>query len=151
MELRCKIIRAEPDDIGHIRKLLEDCSLPEEGVDKLLDSLLVAVRQSEVIGCAALEFYGKFALLRSVAVHPRFQGKGVGKKLTEAALNHAKNRNIAEVFLLTENADKFFAKYNFNIIERENVPAPVLQSGEFIELCPRSAVAMHLKLQIPDD
>lgn len=43
-------------------------------------------RDGAVVGCAALEYHGRAALLRSVAVDNRLRGRGLGRRLVERAL-----------------------------------------------------------------
>ena len=146
MKQNCDIRTAVIDDLGSIKKLLLECSLPVEGLDEHLDTILVICRDHEVIGCAALELYGKSAFLRSVAVRPGFQGKGLGQGLTEAALDLARRNKVEEIYLLTETAGKYFSRFGFEAIDRRNVAHPVLQSIEFTTLCPKTAIAMKLRL-----
>src|SRR5919204_3902550 len=77
---------ASERDLPEIRSLLERLNLPLAGVDSLVQTILVAREGEHIVGTAALELYDGGALLRSVAVDPRRQGKQLGHRLTEAAL-----------------------------------------------------------------
>jgi amino-acid N-acetyltransferase len=57
-------------------------------------------------------------------------------------IDHAKTRSIKQVYLLTETAHKYFLKFGFKDITRENVPAEIKQSTEFVSVCPVSAACM---------
>jgi len=109
--------------------------------------MLVAREGEQIVGTAALELYADGALLRSVAVDPRQQGKQLGHQLTDAALQLATTHGANIVFLLTTTADRFFPKFGFERISREQVPASVRQSVEFQSACPASAIVMRKPLQ----
>ena len=134
-------------DLPGIRALLERLQLPVAGVDERLPIMLVAREGEQIVGTAALELYADGALLRSVAVDPRQQGKQLGHQLTDAALQLATTHGANIVFLLTTTADRFFPKFGFERISREQVPASVRQSVEFQSACPASAIVMRKPLQ----
>jgi amino-acid N-acetyltransferase len=99
-----------------------------------------------VIGCAAIERYGKFGLLRSVALESRDRHRGFGRRLVEESLQQARRDGLAELFLLTTTAAPFFERLGFRAISREAVPAPVRASVEFQSACPASAAVLRLIL-----
>jgi amino-acid N-acetyltransferase len=134
-------------DLPAIRALLERLHLPLDGVDEHLPTMLVAREAQEIVGTAGLEFYSEGALLRSVAVEPRWQGKQLGHQLTDAAMQLATTHGAEAVFLLTTTAERFFPKFGFEQIDREQVPASVRQSVEFQSACPASAVVMRRQLR----
>lgn len=134
-------------DLPGIRALLERLQLPVAGVDEHLPTMLVAREGEQIVGTAALELYADGALLRSVAVDPRQQGKQLGHQLTDAALQLATTHGANIVFLLTTTAERFFPKFGFEQISREQVPASVRQSVEFQSACPASAIVMRKPLQ----
>ena len=78
-------------DLPEIRALLERLHLPLAGVDEHLPTMLVARDGEQIVGTAALELYADGALLRSVAVEPRRQGRQLGHQLTDAALQPGHN------------------------------------------------------------
>jgi arsenate reductase len=133
-------------DLPQIRALLERLHLPLAGADDHLATLLVARENEMVVGTAGLELYDDGALLRSVAVEPRRQGAQLGHQLTDAALQLAANRGARAVFLLTTTAEKFFPRFGFEQIDREQVPPAVRQSVEFQSACPASAIVMRKQL-----
>jgi amino-acid N-acetyltransferase len=137
---------ATPRDLPDVRTLLERHHLPIDGVDDLVDTMIVARDHAHVVGAAALELYADGALLRSVAVDPAVQGQRLGHRLTEAALHVARARGMPSVFLLTTTADRFFPKFGFEPITRADVPGSVQASVEFRSACPASAVVMRKQL-----
>ena len=93
---------AQAEDLPLVHSLLERSGLPQEGLDTSLETLIVARKAEQVIGCAALEVYGNVSLLRSVAVDPAHRSKGLGQQMVEMQLAQARRRGIQEVYLLTE-------------------------------------------------
>lgn len=134
-------------DLPAIRSLLERLHLPIDGVDEHVDTMLVARDGADVIGTAALEVYADGALLRSVAVEPGQQGKHLGHRLTDAALRLALDHGAATVFLLTTTAERFFPRFGFERVTRDDVPASVKESVEFQSACPASAIVMRKRLR----
>ena len=134
-------------DLPEIRALLERLHLPLAGVDEHLPTMLVARDGEKIVGTAALELYADGALLRSVAVEPRRQGRHLGHQLTDAALHLATTHGANTVFLLTTTAERFFPKFGFEQIRREEVPPSVRESVEFQSACPTSAIVMRKQLQ----
>jgi amino-acid N-acetyltransferase len=137
---------AHPDDLPALLALLERSGLPKEGLADHLETTLVARDGDEVVGSAALETYGAAALLRSVAVDSMLRGERLGQRLTRAALDLARHRGVARVYLLTETADDYFTRFGFHAIDRLAVDAAVQQSVEFTSACPASAQVLVASL-----
>jgi amino-acid N-acetyltransferase len=137
---------AKDRDLPEVRSLLQRLSLPLDGVDEHVKTMLVAREDGHIVGTAALELYEDGALLRSVAVDPRQQGKRLGHELTEAALRLAAAHSADTVFLLTTTAERFFPKFGFEPIARDDVPPSVQTSVEFRSACPASAIVMRKHL-----
>ncbi len=134
---------AEDRDLPEIRRLIERNGLPLDGLDDHVQTMVVAREGDRLVGTAALEVYADGALLRSVAVEPALQGRGVGHQLTEAALALGRTRGLPAVFLLTTTAEAFFPKFGFERITRDDVPDSVKTSVEFRSACPSSATVMR--------
>jgi amino-acid N-acetyltransferase len=133
-------------DLPGIYSLLERLHLPLAGVDEHLPTMLVAREGEQIVGTAALELYADGALLRSVAVEPLRQGSRLGHQLTDAALRLAAVHGATTVFLLTTTAERFFPRFGFERITRDEVPASVRRSVEFQSACPASAVVMRKQM-----
>ena len=140
------IDRARGDDAPAVLRLLERNHLPLEGLTDWIATTLVARENGQIIGSAALELYPDGALLRSVAVAPEAQGKGLGQELTAAAIRLADTLNAPALYLLTTTAEQFFPKFGFERIARADVPATVQASVEFTSACPTSAIVMRKTL-----
>ncbi len=137
-----QIQEASLKDLPGIIVLLKGTNLPPDGIEPHVDNFLI-IRNSQrmtgskdLIGCVGLEVYENHALLRSLAVHPNFQRKGIGKRLVGRITEYAKVRGIDQLYLLTETAQGFFRDLGFELIERWDVPPAVGRSIEFTTLCP---------------
>ena len=111
-----------------------------------MTSTLVARDNDKIVGCAAIEVRGSVGLLRSVAVDEGLRGQGLGIRLTTAALDLARARHLAMVYLLTETAGGFFPRFGFRPIARGDVDPAALRSVEFTTACPAGALVMALDL-----
>jgi len=127
-------------------RLLEAAALPTDGVPATLHDFYVAEDRGRIVGAIGLELYGGDALLRSAVVDPGVRGAGLGEALVRRVLDHARERGIRDVYLLTTTAERYFPRFGFQRIDREQVPAGVQASVEFREACPGSAVAMRKQL-----
>lgn len=125
------IEKATPDDGPAIDRRLERNALPTIGLADHVDTTLVARDNGRVVGSAALEMYRDGARLRSVAVDAAVRGRGLGLRLTDAALAMARELGVPAIYLLTTTAERFFPKFGFSRVPREHVPATVRESVEF--------------------
>jgi amino-acid N-acetyltransferase len=137
------IDRARASDAEAVLGLLRQNHLPIDGLTEHLATTFVARQDERVTACASLEVYPDGALLRSVAVSPDLQGRGLGQATTAAALRLAEELNLPAVYLLTTTAEGFFPKFGFERIERQAVPQSVQTSVEFTSACPSSATVMR--------
>ena len=143
MKSEVAIEPAAEGDLTGVLALLARHHLPQDGVREHLDATMVARRGTEIVGSAAIEIYEDGALLRSVAVMPELQGQGLGRKLAEAAIQLARDRRAASIYLLTTTAERYFPKLGFESIERAAVPTGVQASVEFRSACPSTAIVMR--------
>jgi amino-acid N-acetyltransferase len=137
---------ARTEDLPAVLALLESSGLPKDGLAEHLATTLVVRDDGRVVGSAALEVYDAAALLRSVAVAAALRGRGLGQRLVQAALDLARRRGVASVYLLTETAAGYFPRFGFRAIDRSAAPQAVQQSVEFALACPSSALAMKVTL-----
>lgn len=77
----------------------------------------VVLEKEELKGLIVLIPKTNYLLLKNLAVHPRFQGQGIGRKLIEFAIEYAETRNLEEVRLYTnelmsENLE-YYPKFGF--------------------------------------
>jgi amino-acid N-acetyltransferase len=122
--------------------LLEAEKLPGADLPENLYNFFVAIGDGKVIGVAGMEVYGKYGLLRSVAVLPNHRGLGIAAKLIGHITLLGNQKGLSELYLLTETAPEYFKNKGFVQIGREEVPAELQISSEFSHVCPVSAIVM---------
>lgn len=140
------IRRATRGDADGIAELVDAAGLPTAGVHDVWLAL-VAGSSEALAGVVALERHGHDGssafLLRSLAVQPDRRGVGVGAALVTAALDAADSADgsRANVGLLTETADGYFARFGFRPVRRDDLPAALAASPELTGACPAGARA----------
>lgn len=116
-------------DVKEIHRLLLDYARDGLLLSRSLAELYESVRDfyvfeadGKVIGTAALNIcWEDLAELRSLAVHPDYNGRGAGKELVQACLDEARRLGIRRVFALTYK-QAFFEKLGFVVIEKSQLP-----------------------------
>lgn len=84
-----------------------------------VSSFFVATRRGRVIGCCALQIYSKrIAEVRTLAVHPDYQDRGVATSLVECCKQRARARGIKELFAVTSQIH-FFERLGFATFRQE--------------------------------
>jgi len=126
-----------------VRQLLIAAGLPDTGLDRFPAGwVVVHDPEGEVAATACMEHHDSDAVLRSVAVRPERQGRGMGRCVVEAALATAGSGRVERVYILTTDAAPFFASLGFSPIERSAVPDAVRSSESFAQERCASAQAM---------
>jgi amino-acid N-acetyltransferase len=78
-----------------------------------------------IVGVCALEIvWADLAEVKSLAVDPAFQGKGIGKQLVKATTEEARRLQIQRVFALTYE-QAFFEKLGFAVVDKSALPLKV--------------------------
>jgi L-amino acid N-acyltransferase YncA len=134
---------ATSGDWPAVSALLTQAELPLAGAEAHLNQVLLAFRGDEIIASAGLEVYGTDALLRSVAVSKNERSTGIGQEIVRHLLDHAYTTGLTMIVLLTTTADRFFPRFGFVPITRNEVPS------ELQSICPSSATVMGLALNRP--
>ena len=134
-------------DIATAVRLLEAAGLPVDDIDsKEPGAFLAAAVGDTMVGFIGLEQFGSVGLLRSLIVEPSFRGTGLGRVLVAALESHAGDRGVSELWLLTIDADQWFARLNYVVRERDDAPGSIRSTEEFSGLCPDDAVLMSKTL-----
>lgn len=137
--------KAKLSETDAIRSLLEKSELPTESLGRNTTEFFVAESASRIVGVAGFEFYGRDALLRSVAISADLQNKGIGSRMVDWMLAQAKTRGTKRIVLLTDTAQKFFERKGFEVTNRSAIHNEAMtSSSEFTDACPVSAVCMTL-------
>jgi N-acetylglutamate synthase-like GNAT family acetyltransferase len=82
------------------------------------------------------------ALLRSVVVPTASRGRSFDADAVARLTDLASTYHVRRLWLLTTDAEAFFARHGFVTVDRAQAPAPVAASHQFSDLCPQSAVLM---------
>jgi amino-acid N-acetyltransferase len=89
---------------------------------------------TRLVGCGALQVTGKsLAEVRSVAVDPKWRGRGIGGTIVDKLLRDARRLGLDTVFCLTRRVE-FFAGHGFAVVPKERFPHKVWND---CRLCPR--------------
>jgi amino-acid N-acetyltransferase len=142
MNRNYQIKKAKKNDLGEVFSLLQSLSLPTEGIEDHLNNFYLIKDKDKIIGTGGIEIYDEAGLIRSIAVNPKYQKKGLGRKIIEYLLKNAKKKGVKELFLLTDTVPKLYEKFGFNYIKRENANSKIEQSEEFKGSCPNTADLM---------
>ncbi len=144
--MKITIRQAIESDMVDIISILKKNNLPTIDIPNSAIQLFIGRYNNETIGVIGIEIYESAGLLRSLAVHDSFKKLKVGTKLIEKLFDHITESNIVDIYLLTETAEDYFTKFNFDKVDRSNVPEIIMETREFKEICPDTAVLMHKKL-----
>ena len=142
-----QIEAAVPEDWPDVAAMLDEAGLPvaDLGRNRMPD-FLVARRRTRLLGAVGLEHFGEHGLLRSLVIAIGQRGSGVGEALLRRLEEDAAARGITELWLLTIDADGYFARHGYRIRDRQLAPDAIRRTPEFSELCPGSAILMSRRL-----
>ncbi|MCG7597229.1 amino-acid N-acetyltransferase [Mycobacterium sp. C3-094] len=125
--------RARTSDVPAIKALVDVYAgriLLEKNLVTLYESVQefwVAEAAGEVIGCGALHvLWSDLGEVRTVAVHPKVRGRGVGHAIVDQLLAVAKELRLQRIFVLTFETE-FFGRHGFAEIEGTPVTAEVYE------------------------
>ena len=139
---------AASKDWQAIHDLLIAAGLPTEdlGPDRLSEFLVASDADDDLVAAIGLEQFGEIGLLRSLVVSETARAGGAGRRLVAALEEHARSLGESELWLLTIDADGYFAKLGYMVRERTDAPAEIRETREFSGLCPGDAALMSKKL-----
>ncbi len=126
------IRRATTDDGIQIHALISQFANQELMLPRPLLSIYENIRDfyvaevdGRIAGCSGLHFtWSDMAEVRSLAVHPDFGGRGVGRALVEANVQEAREHGLVQVYAFTYVKD-FFEKMGFRVVPHEEMPRKV--------------------------
>jgi amino-acid N-acetyltransferase len=111
---------AMPGEMPAIRTLIRNypAQLAQKNLPRV-SSFFVATAGKNIVGCCALQIYSKrLAEVRSLAVDPEFQKRGIASQLIEVCKRRARTRGVRELFAVTSQAG-FFGRAGFTTFRRE--------------------------------
>ena len=138
-----KIEKLENKDIGFAKELLREFDLPNSDIENESLNLFTISRTNQVVGIVGFEQYNVHGLLRSFVIDKDYQSKGLGAQALVVVETLANQQGVEQFYLLTTTADKFFARNDYTVFDRQAVPESISKTTEFRTLCPDSAVCMR--------
>ena len=125
--------RANTSDVPAIKALI-DIYAGRILLEKNLVTLYEAVQEfwvaelaGEVVACGALHvLWADLGEVRTVAVHPKVRGRGVGHRMVAQLLDVARDLHLQRIFVLTFETE-FFSRHGFTEIEGTPVTAEVYE------------------------
>ena len=134
-------------DVAVAREWLTSVALPSEDLTPAhMADFLLAFQGDRRVGMIGLEQFGRFGLLRSLVVAPQCRAAGIGQRLVAALETTAASRGVIELWLLTIDADDYFARRGYTVRQRAEAPVAIQETPEFSTLCPGDAVLMSKSL-----
>jgi amino-acid N-acetyltransferase len=138
-----RLRRAEPADAVAIHALLEQyvaegVVLPRslQQIYRAIRDFVIAEEDGMVVGCGALRIYNPgLAEVGALAVAPRLQGQGVGRRVVETLIEDARALGIERVFALTMQVE-FFGRLEFAPVAVSEFPEKIATD---CAACPRRA------------
>jgi amino-acid N-acetyltransferase len=108
-----------------------------------MDSFFIATQSAQPVGMIGLERYNDIGLLRSLLVASAQRHSGLGARLVAALEDQARRLKLRELWLLTIDAEGFFARLDYFPMERALAPLEIQTTPEFSSLCPGDAALMR--------
>ncbi|BBY16523.1 amino-acid N-acetyltransferase [Mycolicibacterium litorale] len=125
--------RARTSDVPAIKGLVDIYAgriLLEKNLVNIYEAVQefwVAEIDDELIGCGALHvLWADLGEVRTVAVHPKVRGRGVGHRIVARLLDVARELRLQRIFVLTFEVE-FFARHGFTEIDGTPVTAEVYE------------------------
>ena len=115
-----------PEDLVAVAQLLETVDLPAKGLDRTEG--WVIREEGRVLGHVALELTPDAAVIRSLVVASSQRGRGLARRLMEAAEARAGGRAIV---LRTATIGPWVLRRGYVPAGREQLPASVLGTSQF--------------------
>jgi amino-acid N-acetyltransferase len=119
--------RARPADVRGIDALVQPLAQEQILLGKELVAYYEAIQEflvaedegGTILGCGALHvLWEDLGEVRALAVHPDQRGTGLGHRLLEALLDHARGLGLSRVFCLTFEVS-FFTRHGFSVMAEE--------------------------------
>lgn len=129
--------------------MLEAERLPTSDIATSGVALIVAETTERIVGVIGIEPRGRTGIIRSLAVIPKFRGKGIARSLVARAEALAAGGGLRAIFLLTDGAAAFWERAGYTRVPRMEAPREIQASAEFAALCPAAATCMKRMLSGP--
>ncbi|HUB88597.1 MAG TPA: GNAT family N-acetyltransferase [Dyella sp.] len=125
-----EIARAVQADEDEVHMLLRACGLSTHDIFSPGAAYWVARNGAGPVGFCGLEWGDAAALLRSVSVHHEYRGRGVARRLVEAAIAETQARSIKRIYLFSKDTGRFFETLGW-------CEVPVDEASEVMQAAPQ--------------
>lgn len=146
--MKILIQKAKNSDLEPIAELLVTNELPIADIREKHVQMFIGRFNDEMVATIGIEKYGSQALLRSLAVKHSFRNNKIGGAMVKHVIGLCLKENVENLYSFTTAAEKYFLKFGFKRIERDEVPDTIKNTLEFRELCPESAAVLHKKMNL---
>ncbi len=148
---------AQLKDVNGIYRLLKDYSdrnillpRPESDIYQSLREFLVIEYEQSIIACCALQIYtSTMGEVRSLAVHPNYGGKRLGRRLVAKIEQNATRLGLSKLMALTYEV-RFFNNAGYDVVPMQVLPEKVwgacINCHKF-QNCDEIAVLKHLQTE----
>lgn len=136
---------ARRGDLDAARTALDGAGLPVSDLS-VAHLAFVAEAGDRFVGVIGLESFGVIGLLRSLVVLAEARSEGVGRLLVAALEALARDQGVEALWLLTIDADSYFTRLGYRVMDRSTAPTAIQDTAEFSGLCPGDAVLMSKDL-----
>jgi amino-acid N-acetyltransferase len=124
--------KAKTADVPAIQRLVNFYAQKGDLLPRTLQELYERVRDFHVFEqegriagvCSLFIYWADLAEIRSLAVEPEFEGRGIGRAVTEACLAEARDLLITRVFALTYKT-AFFERLGFRVVNKIDLPEKI--------------------------
>ena len=149
------IRKARMDDVRPIHGLLNYFADKRELLPRALSEVyenlqqfFVVTHNKTVVGCCALYVtWNGLAEVKALAVHPDYQGRGLGKKLLKTTVVEAKKLGVEMLFTLTIR-EGLFKKFGFKRTKKSMLPHKVWTECVRCPYFPDSCIETSLTLEL---
>lgn len=107
--------------------------LPPNELEDWIDHVVVAERDGRIVGAGGIEVYpdDEAGLVRSMVVEEVLQRSGLGKRILDWVVAHAREQGLRRLSLFTMNARDFYARYGFEDATLEDFPPSARHSEQY--------------------
>ncbi len=124
--------KAKTPDVPVIQRLVNFYAQKGDLLPRTLQELYERVREfyvfeqeGQIAGvCSLFIYWADLAEIRSLAVEPEFEGRGIGRAVAEACLAEARDLLITRVFALTYKT-AFFERLGFRVVNKIDLPEKI--------------------------
>ncbi|WP_456384865.1 N-acetyltransferase [Persephonella sp.] len=124
--------KATVKDAQEIFKILQKYAIEGILLPRSLNSIYENIRDfyvyeenGKIIGTGSLHiFWEDLAEIKSLAILPEYQNRGIGRQIVQACIQEAKQLGIKKVFALTY-VPSFFEKLGFKVVDKSEFPQKV--------------------------